>query len=140
MKLNNKQLDALASEIRTQLLAKKKENEKENYMSHYLEIIKANGLMDQITNAFNSQIISQIVLDLPTLFDIIGLPKPNWRTYSCIKRDCIEESLMSTIEETYNDNVPSFDAIKHRLVLESITLSQEETIDDFISRMIEKFE
>lgn len=140
MKLTTKQLDALASEIRMQLLAKKKENEKEKYVSHYLEIIKASGLMDQIYDAFKFQATKEIVLDVSIISDIIGLPKPNWHVYGWIKRDRIEEDLKYIIKDTYNDNIPSFDTIKHRLVLESIALSQEETIDDFISKMVEKFE
>lgn len=141
MKLNNKQVDALAYEIKEKLLKKRNlKKEKEEYVSSYLKIIKDNGLLDQINELFNSQLIQTISLNLPEFFNIIGIDEPRYYGTNVIRRDYVEENLECIILDSYKENIPTLSEIKNKLILESIVVNEDKSIEDFINKMVQKFE
>lgn len=141
MKLNNKQVDALAYEIKEKLSKKRNlKKEKEDYVSNYLKIIKDSGLLDQINELFNSQLLQTISLNLSELFNIIGIDEPRYYGTNVIRRDYVEENLERIILDSYKENIPTLSEIKNKLILESIVVNEDESIEDFINKMVQKFE
>lgn len=141
MKLNNKQLDALVSEIQCRITKDRNiQKEKEEYINHYLEVIKATKVLDQINSFFEHQYVQTLSLDLVSFFDMIGIKKPRYYGTNIIRKGFVLENLSRILNDSFREEIPSLDQIRHKLILESIVVEKGETIEDLIERLVEKFE
>lgn len=141
MKLNSKQLDALAAEIQRRIVKDRNiQKEREQYVDHYLEVIKATKVLDQINQLFEHEYVQTLSLDLQSFFDMIGIEKPRYYGTNIIRKGFVLENLSRILNDSFREEIPSLDQIRHKLVLESIVVDKNETIEDLIERMVEKFE
>lgn len=141
MKLNSKQLDALAAEIQRRIVKDRNiQKEREQYVDHYLEVIKATKVLDQINQLFEHEYVQTLSLDLVSFFDMIGIKKPRYYGTNIIRKGFVEENLRRILNDSFREEIPSLDQIRHKLILESIVVEKDESIEDLINKLVEKFE
>lgn len=141
MKLNSKQLDALSSEIQRRIVKDRNiQKEREQYIDRYLEVIKTTGILDQINKLFEHEYVQTLSLDLESFFDMIGINKPRYYGTNIVRKGFVEENLRRILNDSFREEIPSLDQIRHKLILESIVVEKDESIEDLIERMVEKFE
>lgn len=143
MKLNKDQLDVLANNVYNKIEElpewKAAEEKAEKEIEKYFELFKLTREYNSIKAALGVKYIEVIHVNLYEIFKDLFELKSNDKFLISLNKDDFDEQIHDYIYDIIKPNKISTWEIKERIVLDSIKINKEETVDEFVTRIAKSF-
>lgn len=143
MKLSSRQIDALASDIRNKIINNPEYNwtdevSEKKVKKVYDKFLKS-SVYKNIMELYKALPLSYVSMGKKDFYDVLWLDTTNISNYNItLEPKYIENQVKGFVRETLRKQYPTLSQIANKLVLETILINKDESIDTFMDRFIKK--
>ena len=143
MKLSKDQLDVLANSVYNKIEElpewKVKVEKAEKETGKYFELFKLTREYNSIKKTLEMKYIEDIYINLYKIFEYLFELKSNDKFPIPLNKDNFDRQIYDFIYNIIRPNKTPTRKIKEKIILDSIKINKEETVDEFVIRIAKSF-